>query len=139
MPWNESHATGHPEIDRQHRLLFGLIERMGRSDGGVFTIDTDATLDLLGFILQHFRYEEELMAACAYPEAKTHCETHRSLGHWIIKLREDVIGKTVDPSEFQRFLDDWWQEHVGGSDRLLAAYLAGGGRPVGPGDGPGTA
>lgn len=125
MPWDERYVTGHAEIDRQHRLLFGLIERISRSEGGVVASDKNAALDLLEAILQHFAYEEKLMAIYAYPEAKTHRGTHRSLGHLIIKLREDVIAGTVDHAEFQRFLDDWWQEHVGASDKDLATFLDG--------------
>lgn len=28
MPWLEQYATGHVEIDRQHHVLFGLIDRV---------------------------------------------------------------------------------------------------------------
>lgn len=125
MPWDERFATGHPELDRQHRVLFDLIDRIGTTEGGVFKPDKHATLDLLEAILQHFGYEDGLMLRFAFPEAEAHRATHRSLGHLIIKLREDVINGSLDHAEFQRFLDDWWREHVDGSDQRLAAFLAG--------------
>lgn len=131
MSWDARYDTGHPEIDRQHRLLFGQIEQLGNVQDGAFSRGKDAALDLMLLILQHTAYEEDLMARYVYPAAKAHCDRHSVFTHKIIKLREDIIAGQVNDVEYQRLLVDWWHEHAGadtcveGSDKQLAVFLAG--------------
>ena len=131
MPWDDRYDTGHPEIDRQHRLMFELIERIGKVEDGTFKSGKNDALDLMLIILQHAAYEEKLMARYAYPKARDHCDRHRMFTHKIIKFREDIIDGHLDDIEYQNFLNNWWQEHVadsmctGSSDKQLAAFLAG--------------
>lgn len=125
MPWEERYATGHPEIDRQHRILFGMIDMIGADAQMDYADGVQVVLDLMKYVVQHFGYEERLMQTYSYPEAATHRGLHADLGLSVQRLRDGMAEGSIDQTELRTFLDDWLQHHIGGNDRQLAVFLAG--------------
>lgn len=125
MPWEERYATGHPEIDRQHRILFGMIDLIGADAQMDYADGVQVVLDLMKYVVQHFGYEERLMQTYAYPEVATHRHLHAELGLSVQRLRDGMVDGTIDAAELRAFLDGWLQHHIGGNDRQLAVFLAG--------------
>lgn len=126
MLWDDSLATGHAEIDRQHRVLFALIDRVKELEGRPdFGKGVQVVLDLIKYVVQHFGSEEELMARHGYPGRDAHRRTHAELTAHVIRLRASIAAGTLDTAELQLFLDGWINNHIGSEDRELAGYLAG--------------
>lgn len=125
MPWDERYRTGHPEIDRQHRVLFDLIDRVRAEGEDPFGEGVQVVLDLIKYVVQHLGYEEELMHRLAYPEAAGHLQAHRDLTRQVMEMRDGIIGGHLDTGRLQDFLEAWLVHHIGDTDRCLAAFLAG--------------
>jgi len=125
MPWHERYATGHPEIDRQHRVLFGMIDTIGDAGQMDYGDGVQVVLDLMKYVVQHFGYEEGLMQTYGYPDAEAHRGLHADLGRTVQRLRDGMVDGSIDQAELKRFLDDWLQHHIGDNDRRLAGFLAG--------------
>lgn len=126
MSWNERPATGHAEIDGQHRVIFALIDRVEASE---FTPDIrngiQVVLDLIKYVVQHFGSEEELMTIHAYPGRDEHRRSHAQLSAHVVKLRASIAAGNFDAGELRLFLNGWINLHIGDEDMRLAAFLAG--------------
>jgi hemerythrin len=125
MPWEERYATGHPEIDRQHRILFGMIDMVPANTQMEYADGVQVVLDLMKYVVQHFGYEERLMQTHGYPDIAAHRALHSELGLSVQRLRDGMAEGSIDQTELRGFLDSWLQHHIGGNDVQLAAFLAG--------------
>ncbi|MBN8524560.1 MAG: bacteriohemerythrin [Planctomycetes bacterium] len=122
MPWSDSHRTGHAEIDRQHRVLFAMIEDLLRP--GEWERRNAAVLELVSYVVQHFAYEESLMQAHPVADAAEHRREHASLTTTATALRDAHACGDVDEALLQRFLREWLRHHIDARDRTLAAAIA---------------
>jgi hemerythrin len=89
MEWDESLATGNPEIDGQHREMFGRAARffsLAASAAGTHELRI-AFEFLAGYVRIHFADEEMLMADLGYPGRGAHTEAHRSYVAMLEALR----------------------------------------------------
>lgn len=125
MPWTDRYRTGHDEIDRQHRVLFDLIDRIREEGEDPFGDGVQVVLDLIKYVIQHFGYEEDLMARLAYPDAGAHRGSHAALSRQVVQLRDAIVAGTIETDTLRTFLDDWLQHHIGENDKKFAAFLAG--------------
>jgi hemerythrin len=125
MSWNERPETGHAEIDRQHRVIFDLIDRAEEVERSPdIRKGVQVILDLIKYVVQHFGSEEELMAHCAYPGRDEHRRSHAQLSTHVVKFRASIAAGKFDAAELRLFLDGWVNSHIGDEDRRLAAFLA---------------
>lgn len=118
--------TGHPKIDEQHKDLINAYNRLheamkqgqGRDQVGhtlIFLRDYTAT---------HFRMEESLMAAHAYPGMAKHKGIHADLLAQVADLVRRFEGGATLTLPVMNFLEDWLTVHIQGEDFRLAAHLA---------------
>lgn len=128
MPWNDQYATGHAEIDRQHRVLFGLIDQVNAAHSDDYGDGVQTVLDLIKYVIQHFGYEDDLMVQSAYPDMGAHRDAHIALNRSVTRFREGLLEGTLNNAELRSFLDQWLQHHIGESDKRLALFLAGKGK-----------
>lgn len=126
IAWSDRFRVGHPEIDRQHQVLFGIIERAKRVvEGGGEGVDSAGVVaDLVKYVVQHFRYEEELMSAAAYPRTADHRAAHEAITRKVLHFRERHVGGAESVEAFADFLTAWVAHHIGDHDRRLASFLA---------------
>ncbi len=101
--WQPAYVLGIPVVDAQHERLFRLAREA-------------APLEfLLEQIQEHFRTEEELMAAHHYAGLAAHKLEHDS-------LLSQLAG--AQPSEATLvFLDGWVTGHIASADRAMAGAL----------------
>jgi hemerythrin-like metal-binding protein len=124
--WSRLFSVGVREIDDQHRVLFGLLNRLflreEASDPGDLA---DKTLeDLVGYVGHHFAYEEQLMREHGYEEAVAHVQAHSGLGRHVAELvARHRGGSTVSLVELTAFLRQWLIAHILRTDRALGAAL----------------
>lgn len=128
IEWREAWLLGEERIDAEHLEMVGIINALhgtvGRGEG------KEAVTAILRSLRErtkaHFAYEENLMAACDYPEAAAHREQHAKLLGILNILVEnlelvddEIVLGTVG------FFDDWFVIHVETDDAALGRFLRG--------------
>jgi hemerythrin len=117
--WDGSMSVGVEELDRDHRFLVTLIDRLASMDDLGDTPEVEHVLDdLVRYTEEHFEREEEYMQATHYPDLTRHQRLHEDMVKKIEKLRlqfflgekEHVGRQTLD------FLIQWLHDHVLGED-----------------------
>ncbi|GMR15752.1 MAG: hypothetical protein BMS9Abin31_0040 [Gammaproteobacteria bacterium] len=113
--WTDSLSVGVPSIDRQHKVLIGLINDLH------VAIETGKGSDKAKFILgklinyakAHFIYEEGLFKGQNYVETEKHLLSHRKIGGQLNDLNEQSKDSKFDlPEELMEFLKSWLNNHI---------------------------
>src|SRR5579862_7146579 len=118
--WKESYSIGVAEIDAQHRKLYHLADQLHAAMNAGKSSDVIAQVlaELVMYTKTHFAAEERLMQRCGYPEFAAHKATHDELTRRVVDLQQQQkSGKTMLSIETLRFLSQWLQQHIGGTDR----------------------
>lgn len=127
--WTESNSVGVASLDEQHRRLVEVTNRLFQeiiNDTG-----TEAVFAVLDEVARyaeyHFAHEEALLVEHGYPadELERHAAEHRALEaqvhELIARARQD--NSLID-LEVYDFLRDWTNDHMHGSDKRYATFLA---------------
>lgn len=128
ITWDRNLETGDPEIDGQHRELFGRIDKLlAASRERRSREEVGQTLTFLGdYVVHHFAAEERMMEAADYPELEAHRAEHaRFVQEFGILYRE---FKAEGPSTLfiirvGNRVTGWLREHIYRTDRTLVEYL----------------
>lgn len=132
LAWNDSFATGVPEIDEQHMILVHTLNEASvrlANDASLESLER-ITQDLLSYALYHFETEEQLMQTYGYPEdssadAAQHLEQHRAFSAKVVQVREGIKqGTPVAPEDLLGFLNGWLVNHILNTDKKLGAFIA---------------
>ena len=116
--WTRELETGIPEIDEQHKLIIGYINKVNDAAKSGNQEELEEVLEgLLEFTITHFELEEELMEKAGYPFLKAHAMMHETLMKRLADLRMRAINKQENiASELQTFLELYLSNHVMNSD-----------------------
>ena len=105
--WSEVFDIKNDDLNEQHKTLFTMI-----TDLDAARDDASKLEKLLGFVQFHFKAEEDLFAAKAYPEAVAHKAIHD-------KFVSDAVGATSGKPVTDGtidFLKNWLVQHIMDSD-----------------------
>ena len=116
--WTQDLETGIHEIDEQHKLIIGYINKVNDAAKSGNEEKLEEVLEgLLEFTITHFELEEELMEKAGYPFLKAHAMMHETLMKRLADLRMRAINKQENiASELQTFLESYLSNHVMNSD-----------------------
>lgn len=142
--------TGHPEIDRQHERLDGIIARLeqvcaNHQTGAPDCLScpeasfpacnnrlADLIADLLGFMIEHFSYEEKLMRFLPDTElCRRHVSAHQQAHGEISRLLSELTANLDrdNPRQsalhLQHIAQAWMGGHARQFDSVLASSLEG--------------
>ncbi len=126
MKWTNSYAVHIPEIDREHRELFGMLVDLRRSVKAGAGPDQlqPAVKALLAHAALHFANEERRMQAAGYPSYAWHKKQHDGLARRVKQLLRLLCTAGNQPMAGQLdYLDDWLKTHTSITDRIMAAFL----------------
>src|SRR5208283_2050149 len=110
MEWDESFSIGIAIIDRQHKEIIGLIDRLY---GCLEVGDSDALIEgLLKELIElsevHFKTEEDLFAKFKYSLILEHSVEHMRFKMIAMKFHQDFIDKKIGaPLQILDFLTVW--------------------------------
>ncbi len=127
--WSPALSVGNAEIDGEHReflVAVGHVAHMVGRDGPAQEL-REATIAMVAKLEIHFRTEERIFSASAYPEAPAHCAEHRVLLHMADRIRE-MVCDSEDPVYIRlslRYLAQSIVEHLVDTDMGYKPYLAG--------------
>jgi hemerythrin-like metal-binding protein len=121
LEWNDAYKIGNAEIDAQHQELFGLANKfLNATDKGSLSV---CAMSFFKYTRQHFKHEEGLMEKLRYPGTKGHIAEHSKLISRLGSVAEGIANETLNFQELESFISAWLNDHIGTSDKQLAAYV----------------
>ncbi|NCP39285.1 MAG: bacteriohemerythrin [Rhodoferax sp.] len=129
FPWNPLMETGIAEVDAQHRVLVGMLNRLadqhvhGANEQDVTTV----LAELANYADYHFRTEEAVWQADLAGDTwlEEHARIHQKFFAHIAKLREGGRDFKTVIDELFDYLTRWLIGHILGDDKRMAlAVLA---------------
>lgn len=139
IDWRGEWVLGIPEVDKEHRELVALFNRIGERFYGTHTehcvpeapdecVDCVAILDMLEdfgqHVRAHFKYEESLMRDTDFPEFDAHCYDHATLlAEYTVLLRE-LRNKGLECLDVGALLElkSWLVGHIASADMSFGEY-----------------
>ena len=123
MKWEERYSIDGGEIDREHQIIFDLINQIEEVEAHQ-DITTDITSILEAYVAEHFLHEEEYMASVGYPGLDEHREMHRDFTAVATKLINDLgQGGSVAQIELKTSLQNWLQAHILDEDMKIRDWV----------------
>ena len=115
VSWKDEYSVGVEKIDRQHRHLFEIINKLidhsGTSKDPELVSET--LTEMLNYAKEHFTTEEELMQEYGYPEIEPHKEQHIYFFKTTAELSVNALNKqSMVASEIVEFLKMWLTLHI---------------------------
>lgn len=124
--WTRRLLVGIPEIDRQHRELVELINRISdRIAAGDEQEVVTALIEQLERDTEvHFAAEERLMDAHAYHDSAAHKAEHREMLADIHRYCDECVLGRGNPKVVLGYLEHWFMRHIADADRRFGAAMA---------------
>lgn len=127
IAWREDFGVGYPPIDRDHQKLLSLINNLlaaQRCDTGCL-LERQALDELLDYTEYHFQREEALMIRHGYADFEVYKAQHDHMRNQVKRHLERYRehGRSALPP-LVNHLKVWLLQHIAGTDRRLAPFLA---------------
>ncbi|MBF0333635.1 MAG: hemerythrin family protein [Alphaproteobacteria bacterium] len=120
-------ATGHPEIDEDHkRLLLLLQELQSAHEDKKPEIVGDALRRLEEYTRVHFSREEKMMTTFNYPDIARHKREHAAFITKLSVVKGNIGDHIADLERIVTFLFDWLVKHINTVDRAMVDRMRGG-------------
>jgi len=128
VDWSEKYATGIETIDRQHKELVELINRLYRAcmqgGEGIGPAFREAMHRMVEYVRFHLQEEMKLLERIDYPQAAEHKIQHDILVRNILSASRDFEeGEAFVPNKFVRSLKEWVLSHIAVYDKAYAEYI----------------
>jgi len=126
LPWSRLYSVGVREIDEQHRVLVGLLNRLGAANDGAERTEmvSETLAALVKYVGEHFAYEERLMKEHGYEDTASHIAAHGGLARRVGDMvKRSAEGSSVSLGDLTVFLRQWLISHILHTDRALGAAL----------------
>ncbi len=123
--WQDSYALGLEEIDRQHKMLFDIMNRLWAAilDNAEGRRLNTILEDLEHYTVLHFTEEETFMRSIGYPDFDGHVAYHQKFVRKLMEEKEAAhAGRTIS-LELIHFLRDWLVNHILVEDKRYAAQF----------------
>lgn len=124
--WNESLDVGVAEVNRQHKVLIGIINELYHQTQTNRSINAVRRLldSLVDYTVNHFNYEEHLMQKYDYPGFAEHKERHEALIGQVSGFVQRVeAGDESVAEELLDFLKAWLSKHIQGVDTQYTPFF----------------
>ncbi|NLK97658.1 hemerythrin family protein [Defluviitalea saccharophila] len=131
MLWKDTYELGVPQIDAQHKELFRRVEAFLQVLRSKDTWEDklpkiNETLEFMkGYVVEHFRDEEEYQKKINYPEYEAHKQIHSNMVGYVLEVSKQFEESNNDENLMQQFggkLLAWLINHVAAEDQRIADY-----------------
>jgi len=137
LNWDASMELGHSQVDAEHRALLVHLNRLVdvvfgvnqeneafRHCGGRQACVEAAVEALRLATVEHFRSEESLMAAAAFPGLGAHADQHEELLDQLAKFAEHLHANQAESLPHAvRFFREWFEFHIDTFDRAVVRWI----------------
>ncbi|MBL8397287.1 MAG: bacteriohemerythrin [Candidatus Accumulibacter sp.] len=126
LQWSNILSSGHAEIDKQHRKLIEIANRLNQAISvGAGRAACGTLLDeLIDYTVNHFAFEERLMNTHQYSQREAHVAAHQRLIEDVSRFKNRYQAGEAVTVELMLFLRDWLIKHILKVDRALGNDLA---------------
>ncbi len=131
MLWKDKYELGVPLIDAQHKELFRRVESFLQVLRSAVSWDekvqkVNETLEFMkGYVVEHFRDEEEYQKSVGYPGYEAHKQIHTGMVDYVLEFSKQYEQSNHDEQLIQQFggrLLAWLINHVAAEDQRIADY-----------------
>ncbi len=124
----EKFKTGLSWMDKQHAQLVDMtLELMNAIEEKRFDRSINGMLEFLDrYVVKHFLIEDDYMKSSDFPEIDSHLAEHNDFISTLDDIKKEFKSNGASSylsGNVKRYLLDWLVNHIGGSDRGLAAFL----------------
>lgn len=126
--WNEQYNLGIDIIDREHRKLFSILNKLfdfGRREEKSHFACQEAIKYFKDHAIQHFADEEAYMASIDYPGLETHRRIHKDFRERLLPALESELEQTgFSKTSIQHFLGvcaEWLIGHTLIEDHMIVS------------------
>lgn len=126
LQWSEELSVGVVEMDRQHKKLVDLVNRLyeAMAAGQGDDVKKDILNELAMYTRVHFVAEEHLMRDRGYPTLTAHKALHDELTAKVKELNTKVQNGLLVPSvSLGNFLKDWLLKHIAQEDKKYGQFI----------------
>lgn len=118
VEWTSDLETGFADIDEQHKQLVCYINDFYQAyaSGNQERMNT-VLFDLISCSMNHFEYEEDLMAKAGYPLLEPHRRVHQNFVNKLVDLQGKLFHGEDVAEELLGNLDGWLFRHIKINDR----------------------
>lgn len=127
--WKENYAIGVDSIDRAHKELFSVLNRVDKmvlNSGNTQWAVTESIKYFKNYVVKHFADEEAYMLSIGYSKYRQHKAVHDGMRDIILpKMCSDVERAHYSDKAVIKFLDiceKWLSRHILGHDRELVKW-----------------
>jgi len=117
-------ATGDEVIDREHRTLMELLDKVR-----LISQSTDQNVEIMRaltamylYAKDHFFDEEGLMERLGYPEREQHMRQHKEFLEKTHALTDACLEGTLRFDQLADFLTEWLARHVEEEDARIMRF-----------------
>ncbi len=124
--WDARYTLNITEIDRQHQKLFALFNELyeAMQEGHANEVIDDVLTRVVDYTAYHFATEEKLFRQYGYPDEAAHRAEHAKLAEQAkVLVQKQRGGNGQVAIATLKFLCDWLNSHILGSDRKFAPFL----------------
>lgn len=124
--WDNGYSVGVADIDQQHQQLMNLVNDLNEAmvQGKGRQVVGGILDKLISYTAGHFAAEERLMQQHDYPEYAEHKAKHAKMVAKVKALKQDVdSGKLTVSADVMKFLQDWLNKHIKGTDMKYGPFL----------------
>jgi hemerythrin len=126
--WDESFSVGVEVLDKQHKQIVEIINRLIDEPKEGFDPDEVAKIldELTKFAHYHFKMEEQLLAEHGYYDLRTQQDEHKEFRIELANLCMDSMkNHTIIPINVLLYLKEWWTDHILVKDMKYRPFLTG--------------
>jgi hemerythrin-like metal-binding protein len=125
--WDDELNVGIGLIDNQHKIIFDLVNDLGKASLAMADKKViDTLFDVIeNYVFRHFEAEEELIRH--HQDALTHTLEHYMLIKEFRKFRLSFRNRNSSENSAHDFLDSWFVQHIKHRDIPLFRSIANGG------------
>ncbi|GAB4254125.1 MAG: hypothetical protein Kow0065_00800 [Methylomicrobium sp.] len=130
LTWNDNLKLGIDSIDKQHKQLLSMINRLDEAVALGHDSQTISDLldDLIDYTRYHFEHEERMMQDANFDNAlyQEHKIEHQKFVETIVEAhRQQLDNTSFMLNNLLDFLFDWLYRHILGTDKRMALSLLG--------------
>ena len=131
MLWKDKYELGVELIDTQHKELFRRVDAFMKTLRSSASWDekvqqVNETLAFMkGYVVEHFRDEEEYQKSIAYPGYEAHKQIHTDMVNYVLEVSAEYEKRGFNEQLMQQFggkLLAWLINHVAAEDQRIADY-----------------
>jgi hemerythrin len=127
LAWKERYSVGIPKLDKQHKTLLELVNRIsGMDPESVSNKDVFTTLhQLVEYAQYHFDSEEGILAKHHYPKLPQQRQDHAAFIESVFRFAERLESDDAKiHSKVVTFIEDWYAMHILGDDQEYKNLLS---------------